>query len=81
MLAAMTYMKLVTGGVKRHLAAADQPAAESTLCGCTVTGAHSWMRIKGLEGDECPRCAELAFGAERRARNPLAMGAAAGLAH
>ena len=58
----MTYMKLITGGVKRHLAVAVQLSAESiTLCGCTVTRSHSWKRVAGLEGDECPRCAELAF--------------------
>lgn len=62
-LALMTYMKLVTGGVKHHLAVADQPSTESTtLCGCTITRAHSWKRIGTLEGDECKRCAELAFG-------------------
>jgi hypothetical protein len=58
----MTYMKLVTGGVKRHLVVADQPSAESiTLCGCTVTQSHSWKRVNGLEGDECQHCAEVAF--------------------
>jgi len=65
----MTYMKLVTGGVKRHLAAGDQPSAESaTLCGCAVTRSHSWKLIGALEGDECQHCAELAFGgrADRR---------------
>ena len=60
----MTYMKLITGGVKRHLALADQPSTDSTLCGCTVTGAHNWTRITGLEGDECPQCAERAFGVD-----------------
>ena len=59
----MTYMKLVTGGVKHHLTVADQPSAECiTLCGCAVTRSHSWKRIRGLEGDECEHCAELAFG-------------------
>ena len=58
----LTYMKLVTGGVKHHLVVADQSSSESTLCGCTVTRAHSWRRITGLEGDECEHCAELAFG-------------------
>jgi hypothetical protein len=65
----MTYMKLVTGGVKRHLAAGDHPSAESvTLCGCAVTRSHSWKLIGALEGDECQLCAELAFGgiADRR---------------
>jgi len=58
----MTYMKLVTAGVKQHLTVADQPSVESTLCGCTVTRAHNWKRITGLEGDECEVCAKLAFG-------------------
>ena len=58
----MTYMKLVTKGVKHHLAVADQASAGATLCGCTVTRSHSWKRIIGLEGDECRHCAALAFG-------------------
>jgi hypothetical protein len=56
-------MKLVTGGVKHHLSVVDQSPGESiTLCGCVVTRPHSWKRIRGLEGDECEHCAELAFG-------------------
>ena len=69
----MTYMKLVTGGVKHHLAAGDQPSAESiTLCGCAVTRSHSWKLIGALEGDECQHCAELAFGGavDRRPAKP-----------
>jgi len=59
----MNYMKLVTGGVKHHLCVADRPDGESaTLCGCVVTRLHSWKRVRGLEGDECPVCAALAFG-------------------
>ena len=59
----MNYMKLVTGGVKHHLCLADQPNGDSnTLCGCVVTRLHSWKRVRGLEGDECPVCAALAFG-------------------
>jgi len=59
----MNYMKLVTGGVKHHLCLADQPSGDSnTLCGCVVTRLHSWKRVRGLEGDECPVCAALAFG-------------------
>ena len=62
-LTVMTYMKLITGGVKHHLAAADQPPGEfTTLCGCVVTQPQSWKRINGFEGDECQHCAELAFG-------------------
>jgi hypothetical protein len=76
----MTYMKLITGGVKRHLALADQPSTDSTLCGCSITGAHSWARIQRLEGDECPLCAERAFGVDV-SRRPLAAGAAAGHLH
>jgi hypothetical protein len=57
-------MKLITGGVKHHLCAADQPPGESitTLCGCVLTRTHSWKRIRGLEGDECAHCSDLAFG-------------------
>jgi hypothetical protein len=62
----MTYTKLVTGGVKHHLCVVDQPGGESlTLCGCVLTRAHSWKRIRGLEGDECVECAELAFGGDK----------------
>ena len=59
-----TYMKLVTAGVKHHLAVADQGAAgdADTLCGCLVTRPHHWKRVAVLEGDECPQCATLAFG-------------------
>ena len=65
----MTYMKLVTVGVKHHLAAAEQPLADSiTLCGCVVTQRHSWRRVMGLEGDECPHCAALAFGGSEYSR-------------
>ena len=68
----MTYMKLVTGGVKHHLSVADQPAGESiTLCGCVLTRPHSWKRIRGLEGDECAHCAELAFGGRVAVSAPL----------
>lgn len=79
----MTYMKLITGGAKRHLALADQPSTDVTLCGCTVTQAHNWKRVMGLEGDECPHCAELAFGVsrQRRTQDSLSAGAAAGHAH
>ena len=55
-------MKLITEGVKHHLSPADQSGDESTtLCGCVVTRPQSWKRITSLEGDECPRCAQLAF--------------------
>ena len=60
---AITYLKLVTGGVKHHLCVADQASAEfMTLCGCVITQPHSWKRVNRLEGDECSRCADLAFG-------------------
>jgi hypothetical protein len=58
----MTYMKLVTKGMKRHLSAAYYSSGDSlTLCGCVVTRPHSWKQIRTLEGDECERCAALAF--------------------
>jgi hypothetical protein len=56
------YMKIVTEGVTRHLCLMDGSSNEAkTLCGRTVTQNHSWKRIRALEGDECPQCAELAF--------------------
>ena len=59
----MTYMKLVTKGMKRHLSATYQSSGNSlTLCGCVVTRPQSWKQIRSLEGDECERCASLAFG-------------------
>jgi hypothetical protein len=59
----ITYLKLVTGGVKHHLCVAGQASTDSmTLCGCVVTRAQSWKQVKSLEGDECPQCADLAFG-------------------
>ncbi len=75
----MVYMKLITAGVRRHLAVADRPSVESsTLCGCTVTQSLSWKRISGLEGDECEHCAELAFGGATRTKAALASHAYAG---
>jgi len=63
------YMKLVTGGVKHHLCVVDQLSIDSsTLCGCVVTRPHSWKRVRGLEGDECPLCAALAFGGKAPVR-------------
>lgn len=65
--ALITYLKLVTGGVKQHLCLANQAATESvTLCGCVVTRLQSWKQINSLEGDECPNCAALAFGGARK---------------
>jgi len=58
----MSYMKLISRGVKHHLSAAYESSGESTtLCGCIVTRPHSWKRIGTLEGDECEQCAALAF--------------------
>ena len=58
----MTYMKLVTEGMKHHLSATYQSSGDSlTLCGCVVTRPHSWKQIRSLEGDECEQCASLAF--------------------
>ena len=57
------YMKIVTGGAVPHLCLIDEFSTECrTLCGCTITQSQSWKRISSLEGDECPHCAELAFG-------------------
>jgi hypothetical protein len=59
----MTYMKLVTAGMKHHLSATYHSSGDSlTLCGCVVTRPHSWKQIRSLEGDECEQCASLAFG-------------------
>ena len=59
----ITYLKLVTGGVKHHLCAVEQPSTDAvTLCGCVVTRAQNWKQISSLEGDECPQCVALAFG-------------------
>ena len=61
--ATIMYMKIVTEGTVRHLCVIDQSANDSmTLCGRTVTQDHSWKLITSLEGDECLKCAELAFG-------------------
>jgi hypothetical protein len=69
MITVMTYMKLVTGGVKHHLCPADLPGNDSdTLCGCTVTRSHNWKRVSQLEGDECPGCAARAFGGRAKGR-------------
>jgi hypothetical protein len=58
----MTYMKLVTKGMKRHLSAAYYSSSDClTLCGCAVTRPQSWKQISTLEGDECERFASLAF--------------------
>jgi hypothetical protein len=58
----MTYMKLVTEGMKHHLSSTYQSSGNSqTLCGCVVTRPHSWKQIRSLEGDECEQCASLAF--------------------
>jgi hypothetical protein len=58
----MTYMKLVTEGMKHHLSARYESSGDSmTLCGCVVTRSQSWKQIRSLEGDECEQCASLAF--------------------
>jgi hypothetical protein len=60
------YMKIVTENAVRHLCAlADFSADTKTLCGCAVTQLQSWKRVKTLEGDECARCADLAFDGSR----------------
>ncbi len=59
-------MKLIGCG-RKHLAPlrSDAPdpseGATTTLCGCTITRVANWTRINALEGDECPRCADLTF--------------------
>ena len=74
----MTYIKLASGGVKRHhLVVAGPPSAEFvTLYGCVVTQPQSWKLIGRLEGDECERCADLAFSGTAHPReakqNPVA---------
>jgi len=59
----MTYMKLMARGSKPHLMKPDQQGDGATLCGCLVTHVLGWRRISALEGDECEKCAELAFDA------------------
>jgi hypothetical protein len=59
----MTYVKLVANGSKRHLMKPDQLEDRATQCGCLVTDVLGWRRISALEGDECKKCAELAFDA------------------
>jgi len=62
------YMKIVTEGAIHHLFVLGESSDEAkTLCGRTVTQQHSWKQIRSLEGDECPKCAELAFGGNARA--------------
>jgi hypothetical protein len=58
-----TYMKLVAQSAKWHLTKPDRIEQGITLCGCVVTRVLGWRRIYALEGDECEKCAELAFGA------------------
>jgi hypothetical protein len=61
----MTYLKLAAHGYKPHLMSPDQLENGATLCGCVVTQAPGWRRISSLEGDECEKCAEVAFDASR----------------
>lgn len=56
------YMKIIKGGVPHHLCVMDPISYEAkTLCGVILTEHQSWKRIRALEGDECPQCAERAF--------------------
>ncbi len=65
----VTYMKLLTEGVKRHLIPLDQATdGATTLCGCTITHADRWKLIAALEGDECEKCADLTFRAPPNGR-------------
>jgi hypothetical protein len=58
----MTYVKLLTGGRRKHLALAENLGeGATTLCGGSLTIVHGWKRVTHLEGDECERCAEQAF--------------------
>lgn len=62
----MTYLKLISDSVKRHLVLPGQdPGGVATLCGCTVTRARNWRAITALEGDECEKCADLSFSLTR----------------
>jgi hypothetical protein len=57
----MTYLKLADS--PKHLALPDKAHEDGvTLCGCVMTRPHSWTAITALEGDECEKCASLAFG-------------------
>ena len=58
----MTYLKLISDGAKRHLILPGQELdGVTTLCGSTITRAHSWSLISALTGDECDKCAALSF--------------------
>ena len=68
----MTYLKMTSGGAKKHLVSAEQELEEvTTLCGCTVTHLSSWKAVTALEGDECEKCAAVSFSVNRL-RNWLA---------
>ena len=63
------YMKIVTENAVRHLCVLENFSTDTkTLCGCAVTQLQSWKRVRSLEGDECGRCADLAFGGSRSRR-------------
>jgi len=58
----MTYVKLLTGGRRKHLALAENLGdGATTLCGGALTRVQGWKRLTHLEGDECERCADRAF--------------------
>lgn len=60
---AMTYLKIDGCSAKKHLTLREQPyGGETTLCGCAILRPQGWKTVAALEGDECPKCAELAFG-------------------
>jgi len=62
----MTYIKMLSAGVKKHLIAEDQRFDEvTTLCGCTVTRPGSCKVVTALEGDECEKCASVSFSMTR----------------
>jgi hypothetical protein len=65
-------MKIIAEGMMRHLCLKDQTLGDlTTLCGCTITQSQSWKRVRSVEGDEYPQCAELAFGGQRTRKTSL----------
>ena len=65
-----SYLKLLSGKAQ-HLFVDNADAECITLCGGSVIRVRSCVRIKRLEGDECPRCAALAFSPTAPKRHTL----------
>jgi hypothetical protein len=58
----MTYLKIDGQSAIKHLTLREAPYAGAiTLCGGAIVRAERWKEIAALEGDECPKCAQLAF--------------------